>query len=247
MEKEPLVPLQNKGQLISKHQKSPIYRLYSRHSNLIKPGVGLCFLSFFFSCFLEKKRKTCSISDITADSVCLRKKKKKNLLCFLLYPNSKRFTSLVSMEPRDCTVRGKFNEKTVHTTSLSLTVNYLGIRYRLPTRRNSTQQTDRGASRGGRDGERWKSAEVESGESSHDKGRREVAPSGDGDFQLRSKVIGCHLKINLSRHRFPFFQRQSPEPIKTFSTNSDAGGSRLAEVFKGHRFGKFMEGAKTLF
>lgn len=67
------------------------------------------------------------------------------------------------MEARDCTVREKFNEKTVHTTSLSPTVNYLGIRYRLPTRRNSTQQTDRGASRGGTDCERWGSEEGSQG------------------------------------------------------------------------------------
>lgn len=52
------------------------------------------------------------------------------------------------MEPRDCTVRKGSNEKTARTTSLSLTVNYLGIRYRLPTRRNSTQQTEERAEEG---------------------------------------------------------------------------------------------------
>lgn len=63
----------NKGQLISKHQKSPIYRLCSHHSNLIKPAAILCFLSFFF-CFFFKEKATRSISLRT---VCLFKKKKK--------------------------------------------------------------------------------------------------------------------------------------------------------------------------
>lgn len=35
------------------------------------------------------------------------------------------------------------SERAVHTTSLSLPVNYLRIRYRLPTRTNSTRQTRR--------------------------------------------------------------------------------------------------------
>lgn len=164
------------------------------------------------------EKTTRSISDLTADSVFVKKKK---MLCFLLYLNSKRSTNLVSVEARDCTVREKFNEKTVHTTSLSLTVNYLGIRYRLPTRRNSTQQTDRGASRGGglwEVGEwRGESRDVTRGGGTW-QGEEGSSRQKDRDFRLRSKVIWCHLKINLSRHCFPFFWRQPPELINTFIT-----------------------------
>lgn len=138
----------NKGQLISKHQKSPISRLRSRHWNIIKPDAIL----YFAFLFLRKKKTPRSISELSADDLFKKKTKKKQPALFSLVSEfEKRSTNLVSMEPRDCTVRKGSNEKTARTTSLSPTVNYLGIRYRLPTRRNSTQQTEERA-RGGGDG-----------------------------------------------------------------------------------------------
>ena len=101
--------------------------------------------------------------------------------------------------------------KTVRNTSLSLPVNYLRIGYRLPTRRNSTQQTQKKKKK---EWDRRKGETENRKVSRHDKSRR-VAPQ-----RLISAALKGHLmlsKDHLQSPTFAFFTLCSTAGVKHLS------------------------------
>lgn len=131
--------------------------------------------------------------------------------CFPFCEQQRFSSNLASMGFRLPCQRGLY-QNTVHTTSLSLPVNYLRIRYRLPTRRNSTRQTEKKTEAERKEWEREKRKVSRDDQSRRATPRRRI-----------SAALKGHLMLSEDHLQSPTFAF-----VQVLDTHSTAGAKQLS-------------------